>query len=80
MEEEVSSLTPEPYVVPYGPLLCCDNICQRRERRDMMIAFLVLTLSFSTLLGDSSVLNRFDPHRRMCLDAWPTGSDTIGRC
>ena len=80
MEVELPSLPPEPYVVPYGPLLCCDNSCQKRERSDMMIAFLVLTFSFSTLLGDSSGLNRYGSHRRRCLNVWPTGSDTIGKC
>lgn len=25
-------------------------------------------------------LNRFGPHRLMCLNAWPTGSGTIRRC
>ena len=25
-------------------------------------------------------LNRFGLHRLMCLNAWPTGSDTIMRC
>jgi hypothetical protein len=25
-------------------------------------------------------LNRFGPHRLMCLNAWPTGSSTIRRC
>ena len=25
-------------------------------------------------------LNRFGPHRLLCLNAWPTASDTMRRC
>ena len=80
MEEEVPSLPLEPYAVHYGLLLCCNNSWQRIERRDLMIPFVLLTFTFSTLLGDCSGLNRFALHRLMCLNAWPTGSDTIRRC
>ena len=31
-------------------------------------------------VGKCGGLNRYDPHRLMCLNAWPVGSDTIRRC
>ena len=31
-------------------------------------------------VGKCGGLNRYDPHRLMCLNAWPVESDTIRRC